>query len=203
MMMLLPLFAGQVCAAQGTPIFDGKTLAGWRVSDPAYSYLWKVQDGMLVGGDAEKKVPVNSYLYTEAEYTNFEFRCLFRLSGDTTGFVNSGIQYRSNLQDNNMVGYQADIGNGYWGDIYDEHRRGKLISGDLTVLKSLLDPFGWNSYIVRCNGQRHELYINGVKTADYIEKDTSVPQKGVIGIQIHSGGKALVYVKNVAIEPLP
>lgn len=185
-------------------LFDGETLAGWTPVDPADAHFWSVKDGMIVGGDGVGHVPKNTYLRTEQEYEDFEFRCLFRLSGDpSTGFINSGIQYRSFVENNDIVGYQADIGNGHWGDIYDEHRRGKLVSGDLSVLKSILDPFGWNSYIVRCTGRRHELYINGVKTADYIEKDPSVPQKGVIGIQIHSGGKALIHLKNVEIEPLP
>ncbi|WP_218587926.1 hypothetical protein [Arenibacter palladensis] len=42
--------------------------------------------------------------------------------------INSGIQYRSIIKDNKIIGYQADIGKGYWGDIYDEHRRGKLVA---------------------------------------------------------------------------
>ena len=61
------------------------------------------------------------------EYGDFEFRCLFRISGDhKTGLINSGIQYRSLVQGKKIIGYQADIGKGYWGSLYDEHRRGKL-----------------------------------------------------------------------------
>lgn len=188
---------------QSVSLFDGKTLSGWKVSDPQYNHLWKVTDGMIVGGDPVNKVPVNSYIITTAEYENFEFRCLFRLTGDASkGMINSGIQYRSVIRDNHMVGYQADIGEGYWGDIYDEHRRGQLVAGKLDVLRAILNPTGWNSYIVRCTGNRHELYINGVKTADYTEKDASVPKKGIIGVQIHSGGNAQIFLKNIEIEQI-
>lgn len=202
--VLLTFFSVSFCFSQETQIFDGKTLSGWKVSDPAYSYLWKVEDGIIVGGDSQKKVPVNSYIVTEKTYRNFEFRCLFKLTGDpATGMINSGIQYRSELKDKDMIGYQADIGDGYWGDIYDEHRRGKLVSGNISSLTGILNPSGWNSYIVRCVGNRHQLYINGIKTADYIEKDNSIPQRGVFGVQIHSGGNAQIFLKNIEVEELP
>lgn len=190
-------------AVQSTPLFDGKTLEGWRLLNPADEKLWTVIDSTIVGGDGQTIIKSNSYLYTENEYEDFEFRCLFRLSGDpSTGLINSGIQYRSNIEEGVMVGYQADIGNGYWGDIYDEHRRAKLIGGDLRTLRHLLKEDGWNSYIIRVKGNRHELYINGVKTCDYIEKDESIPTKGVIALQVHSGGKAKVEFRDLTINEL-
>jgi hypothetical protein len=184
-------------------LFDGQTLAGWRVTDPAHKDLWKVTDSTLTGGDGVKKIGSNSYLQTEKEYGDFELRCIFRLSGDpTTGMINSGIQYRSRVVEGNMVGYQADIGQGYWGDIYDEHRRGKLVGGDLSVLKTLLRPDGWNSYFVRVKGNHHTLYINGVKTSEYTETDASVPSKGIIAIQLHSGGVAKIEFRHVTLTEL-
>ena len=184
-------------------LFDGKTLTGWKVTNPADKELWKVVDSVITGGDGTHKIKSNSYLQTVKEYGDFEFRCLFRLSGDSrTGMINSGIQYRSKIIDNNMVGYQADIGNGYWGDIYDEHRRGKLVGGDLSVLKHLLSEDGWNSYIIRVKGNQHTLYINGVKTSDYTEKDASVPASGIIAIQLHSGGAATIQLRDVIIQAL-
>ena len=184
-------------------LFDGKTLAGWKTVDPADSKRWFVADSTIRSGDGKEKIPANTYLYTTKEYADFEFRCLFKLSGDAkTGLINSGIQYRSVVEGDKMVGYQADIGNGYWGDIYDEHRRGKLLGGDLKTLKYVLKEDGWNSYIIRCKGNRHELYINGVKTADYLEKDSKIPQKGVIAVQIHSGGVAQVAFRDITITEL-
>ena len=185
-------------------LFDGKTLKGWKTVDLADEKLWFVADSSIRSGDGVKKIPANTYLYTTREYGDFEFRCLFRLSGDPkTGMINSGIQYRSIVEGKKMVGYQADIGDGYWGDIYDEHRRGKLAGGDLRTLRHLLKEDGWNSYIIRCKGNRHELYINGVKTCDYIENDSQIPQKGVIAVQIHSGGVAQVEFRDLTISEIP
>jgi hypothetical protein len=184
-------------------LFDGKTLTGWKTADPAHEKLWFVADSVIRSGDGVNKIPENTYLYTTKEYGDFEFRCLFRLSGNpATGMINSGIQYRSFIKDGKMIGYQADIGKGYWGDIYDEHRRGKLMGGDLSTLRHLLREDGWNSYIIRCKGNRHELYINGVKTADYLEKDSAIPQKGIIAVQIHSGGVAQVEFRDLTLTEL-
>lgn len=185
---------------EAVSLFDGKTLAGWKTIVPADQALWKVVDGKITGGNDADKVKSNSYLCTEKEFENFELRFLFRLSGDpATGMINSGVQYRSTIKGGDIIGYQADIGNGYWGDIYDEHRRGQLVAGDLSVLPKLLKEDGWNSYIVRVIGNRHELYINGVKTADYIEKDANIPSRGVIGFQLHSGGVAKIEISDITI----
>ncbi|WP_460965694.1 3-keto-disaccharide hydrolase [Spirosoma litoris] len=196
-----PLLAQSTVKAQS--LFDGKTLTGWKTVDPAHASLWFVKDSVIRSGDGVKKIPENTYLHTIKEYGDFEFRCLFRLSGDPkTGMINSGIQYRSILEGGKIVGYQADIGNGYWGDLYDEHRREKLVSGDLSILKRILKEDGWNSYIIRCKGNHHELYINGVKTCDYIEQDSKIPSKGVIAVQIHSGGVAQVEFRDLTISEL-
>lgn len=179
------------------------SLDSWRTISPNEQKYWSIKDSTLIGGDGIQTIPINTYMYTKDAYGDFEFRTLFRITGDhSTGLINSGIQYRSAIENGNMVGYQADIGKGYWGDIYDEHRRGKLVSGNLNTLKHILNEEGWNSYIIRCIGNKHELYINGVKTAEYVEKDPKIPSKGVIGIQLHSGGNAKVEFKNITIQQL-
>ena len=189
---------------EAVSLFDGKTLAGWRTVNPAFMKKWSVVDGSITSGDGVHKIPANTYLVTTKEYGNFEFRCLFRITGDhKTGLINSGIQYRSSIQHGKIIGYQADIGKGWWGGIYDEHRRNKtLVKGDMSTLKHIIKEDGWNSYIIRCQGNHHEIYINGVKTCDYLEKDSKIPAKGVIAVQIHSGGNAKVEFKNITITEL-
>lgn len=190
-------------AAPTTPLFDGSSLDGWKAVKKENAKFWSVVDSVITGGDGVTKIPTNTYLQTTESYGDFEFRCLFRITGDhDKGLINSGIQYRSIIEEEKIIGYQADIGKGYWGDIYDEHRRAKLVGGDLSTLKHILNEDGWNSYIVRCKGNRHELYINGVKVSEYVEKDPEIPSKGVIGIQLHSGGNAKVEFKHITITTL-
>lgn len=184
-------------------LFNGKNLDGWKAVNPENQKYWKVIDGMITGGDGINKIPVNTYLQTKNTFEDFEFRCLFKLTGDhDKGLINSGIQYRSLIEGNKIIGYQADIGKGYWGDIYDEHRRAKLIGGNLSTLEKILKEDGWNSYIIRCKGNLHQLYINGVLTSEYIEEDAKIPSEGVFGIQLHSGGNAKIEFKDITITKL-
>ncbi len=190
-------------ATYSTPLQYKVDLNEWTPVDSANENIWSVVSNEVIGGDGVSNVKSNTYLRSKKTYKNFEFSCLFRLSGNhELGLINSGIQYRSTIDDNKIIGYQADIGKGYWGDIYDEHRRGKLVGGNLEAIELLLNEDGWNSYVIRCKGNKHELYINGVKSCEYIEKDTSIPNEGVFGIQLHSGGNARIEVKNVTITPL-
>lgn len=185
-------------------IFNGHNLEGWQTVSPEYRDLWYVKDSTIHCGDGIQKIPANTYLYTTEEYENFEFRCLFRITGDpATGMINSGIQYRSFIKDGMMIGYQADFGDGYWGGLYDEHRRGQLVVGKTDQLDYLLKPNGWNSYTIRVEGNRHQLFINGVQTVDYIEKDSTIPTKGVIAVQNHSGGNSHVEFKFLTVIELP
>lgn len=195
------------CQAQKTqlsiPLFNGTSLDGWRTVTEANSKYWSVVDSVITGGDGETLIPRNTYLCTIESYEDFELSLLFRIKGDhSKGLINSGIQYRSFIQDHKIIGYQADIGKGYWGDIYDEHRRAKLVSGNLNTLKHILNEEGWNSYLIRCIGNKHELYINGVKVSEFTETNQEIPSKGLIGIQLHSGGNAKVEFKHITITSL-
>lgn len=178
-------------------------LEKWKTVKSENQKFWSITGSIITGGDGIQKIPQNTYLYSNETYGDFELRCLFRLTGDhDKGLINSGIQYRSSIENYKIIGYQADIGKGYWGDIYDEHRRGKLVQGNLEILKHLLDEDGWNSFIVRCKGNKHELYINGIKTAEYFEEDSKISSNGVIGLQLHSGGNAKIEFKYITITIL-
>lgn len=182
-------------------LFDGESLEGWKTLNPKYADMWYIQDSSIVCGDGEMRIPENTYLHTLKEYEDFELRCLFRLTGDPgTGMINSGIQYRSFIRDGLMIGYQADIGENFWGGIYDEHRRAQLVVGDMTKLNYVLRPNDWNSYTIRVKGNHHQLFINGVQTAEYYEKDPNIPTRGIIAVQNHSGGNSKVEFKYLTIR---
>jgi hypothetical protein len=60
----------------------------------------------------------------------------------------------------------------------------------------------WNDYIIHAQGPRIRTWINGVQGVDYKEGDPKIVQTGKMGIQVHSGGKVLVQVKDITIEEL-
>ena len=124
-----------ILSAPPVSLFDGRTFRGWEGDT---THTWRIQDGALVGGSLEKQVPHNDFLCTTRSYGNFELTLQWKLIG--TGFVNGGVQLRSQRLTNpayEMTGYQADLGNGYWGSLYDESRRNKtLVSPDSSLIKA-------------------------------------------------------------------
>jgi putative membrane-bound dehydrogenase-like protein len=187
--------------ARMKPIFDGRTLDGWE-GDPK---LWRVEDGCIVGGSLTETLKQNEFLATTKRFTNFVIRAKFKLVG--TGFVNSGIQIRSERVPNNseMAGYQCDIGDPtWWGSIYDESRRNRVLAwSDMKALEPVLKRNDWNDYVIRADGNRITTWINGVLGVDYLEPDPDIIGSGRIGFQVHGGGAAQASFKDITIEELP
>ena len=205
---LLTLFTSSLIAAEGgnaVSIFDGKTFAGW---DGDTNKTWRIEEGAFVGGTLEAKVPRNEFLRSRKSYTNFVLRAKFKLVGTPSGgFINGGIQVRSQPAKNppnEMIGYQCDMGDGWWGALYDETRRNKvLIKPDPKAVEQAIKKDDWNQYEIRCEGKRIRTSINGVPMIDYTEPDDSIPQFGLLGLQIHGGGPAVVSYKEITVEELP
>lgn len=184
------------------PLFDGKTFQGWEGDTKR---TWRIADGALVGGSLTEAVPRNDFLVTTRSYGNFILRLKFKLLG-TEGFINGGVQFRSQrLKDpaHEMIGYQADLGDKYWASLYDESRRNKtLVQPPAALVAKLLKPNDWNDYEIRAEGPRVRLFLNGEQTVDYTEADPAIPLTGLIGLQIHGGGKAEVHYKDLMIQEL-
>jgi hypothetical protein len=199
----LTIAASAQSARKPVPLFDGKTFQGWE-GDTAKT--WQIRDGALVGGSLTETVPRNDFLCTTRAYGNFILRLKFKLIG-TEGFINGGVQFRSQrLKEpaHEMIGYQADLGAKYWASLYDESRRNKtLAQPDAALLAKILKPDDWNDYEIRAEGRRIRLFLNGQQTVDYTEPDEALPQTGLIGLQIHGGGKAQVFYKDITIQELP
>lgn len=184
-------------------IFDGKTFRGWEGDT---NKTWRIENGALVGGSLENKVPHNEFICTERQFTNFVLRIKCKLEG-TEGFINGGVQVRSKRVPNHfeVSGYQVDLGDpGWWGSLYDEARRNKLlVKSDMEKINPVLKRGEWNQYVIRCEGRRIQAWFNGVQTFDYTEADNSIAEFGVIALQVHGGGKAKASYKDITVEELP
>src|SRR6056297_872518 len=84
-----------------TPLFDGKTLAGWEGSP----HWFRVEGDAIVAGRLDQPIPHNEFLCTEKSYGDFELRLEAKLVGDGN---NAGIQFRSRRIPNSseVSGYQ-------------------------------------------------------------------------------------------------
>jgi hypothetical protein len=198
---LATIFIASSAFAEPIKLFDGKTLDGWE-GDKA---TWRVEDGAIVGGSLEKTVPRNEFLCTTKTYGDFELKVKFKLVGDKKD-ANGGVQFRTKRipKHHEVSGYQADIGQHYWGALYDESRRNKVLAGpDKAVIDKIVKHDDWNDYVIRCEGPRIRLWLNGTLTVDYTEKDDKIERTGIIGLQIHGGAKAKAIYKDIVIEELP
>jgi len=184
-----------------TQLFDGKTFTGWEGDNQT----WRIEKGAFIGGSLTEFVPHNDFICTTQRFKNFDLRLKVKLAG--TGFVNGGVQFRSLRLKNpefEMTGYQADMGGGWWGCLYDESRRNKVLARPYAaIIKRIIKADDWNDYVIRCEGTHIRLWLNGVLTVDYIEPDPAIAASGFIGLQVHGGGKTEASYKEISIQELP
>jgi hypothetical protein len=179
-----------------TVIFDGKTLEGWDGD----ASVFRIEKESIIGGQLKDKIPHNFFLSSKEEYSDFELTLEFRLIGEGT---NAGVQLRSKrIPDHHeMIGYQADLGQNYWGALYDESRRNKILAAPKKEeLDKVLKRDDWNRYRILCEGRHIQLWINDFKTVDYTEADAAIEQKGMIALQIHSGPPGEAHYRNIRIR---
>jgi hypothetical protein len=201
LVVVFPLALPGFSRAEAKPLFDGKSLTGWEGETDK---TWRVEDGSIVGGSLDAVVPRNEFLCTTKSYGDFELKVKFKLLGDRKT-ANAGVQIRTKRipKHHEVIGYQADIGQQYWGALYDESRRKKVLAGpDKEVLEKIVKHDDWNDYVIRCEGPRIRLWLNGTLTVDYSEKEEGIERTGIIGLQVHGGGKTKVYYKDITIEEL-
>ena len=202
--LLLTLVLLTSAASAQTPLSDGKTFTGWEGDT---STQWRIEDGAFTAGSLEKKQPYNDYLATTKEFGDFELTLKWKLEG-TEGFVNGGVQFRSKRlapPSHEVSGFQADLGAGYDGALYDNARRGKvLLRPAKEVLEKARKPVGeWNDYRIRAEGSHIQIWLNGVQTVDYTETDPAIATTGIIAMQLHGNSNAIVRYKDFVITELP
>ncbi|WP_316805491.1 DUF1080 domain-containing protein [Pedobacter nototheniae] len=204
--LALSFISFSAVAQKSKPLFDGKTLTGWKAVAGAAPY--KVEDGMIVG-TMTKGTP-NSFLITEKEFGDFVLELDVKLEGETT---NSGIQTRSHIkpEGNNgkglVYGRQIEIdptARAWTGGIYDEARRLWLYPLELNpTAKSLYKKEDFNHYRIECIGNETKTWVNGIPVAYVID---TLDKTGFIGLQVHGIGSSLqnegkkVYFKNINIQ---
>jgi hypothetical protein len=208
------------------PIFNGKDLTGWD-GNPK---LWSVKDGAITGQTtAENPAKGNTFLiWTNGTVGDFQLRCSFKLvPGDSKGFANSGIQYRSKVVDpaNWVVGgYQADMeaGPNYTGILYEERFRGIMaLRGERVVwtaddkkqvvgsvgtaaeIEGSLKKGDWNDYVIIAKANHLQQFINGRQTIDVTDEcEAKRAMSGILALQLHAGPPMMAQFKNIRIKML-
>lgn len=201
--LLASLLFAAFSQAADIPLFDGKTFTGWEGDT---TNTWRVEDGGLVAGSLEKEQEKNDFLATTKQFANFDLTLKWKLQG-TKGFVNGGVQFRTKRIPNSheVSGYQADLGAGYDGALYDESRRKMVLARpSKEVLEKARKPLGeWNDYRIRAEGTHIQIWLNGVQTVDFTETEPGIDTTGIIAVQIHGGATSVVAYKDFVLTELP
>ncbi len=167
-------------AQPATPLFDGKTLNGWRVLGGGSKF--EVSDGTIVGTSLPNSE--HTFLCTERNYGDFILEYDFLVDAA----MNSGVQIRSHAAPK-VFGLQVEIDGDlktkrFWsGGIFDQTRRGWLF--DLSrneAARQAFRPGEWNRMRVEAKGDSIKTWIDGVAAADLVD---AVDLDGFIGLQVH------------------
>jgi putative heme-binding domain-containing protein len=171
--------------------FNNKDLAGWDGDTD----LWRVENGEIVG-TSRTGLQHNEFLKSQMVFGDFRLVCEVKL---TPNKENSGIQFRSEvLPTGHVKGYQADVGAGWWGKLYEEEGRALLWdkSGE-----SFVKADDWNKYQIVAVGPKILTAINGKLCVDL--DDPKGAARGIIAFQLHSGGPMEVRYRNFEVEVNP
>jgi hypothetical protein len=208
-------------------LFNGKDLTGWD----GLPDFWSVKDGVISGAETKEHQAPQTDLNLAAsvadpeKFSDFELHWSWKF---TTPDGNSGVQYRSkidNENDKHCGGYQADFDGKqhYDGSIYDEHgivggrntmsNRGEQthwtaenerettpLSESAADLKNVIKVNDWNNGVVVVKGNHVTYTINGHLMTEMTDESPKARSNGVIGLQLHHGFVMEVQFKDIKIK---
>ncbi len=219
--LLAPVYSAD--ESELTPIFDGKTLEGWKL-DGYGSAVYVVHQGAIRGITTPKSP--NTFLLTEKEYGNFVLEFEVKVHGG----LNSGVQIRSRPKvqsdlattgRNGKPASDKDLGKLFGPQVEIEAGPGQsgYIYGEATGRGWLSPEPGegaehdyfknddWNHYRIVAEGARIQTFVNGNLVADLSDEAIyKTHPKGFIGLQVHSikanTGPFDVFWRNLRIKEL-
>jgi hypothetical protein len=190
------------------PLFDGKTLTGWRRQDPA-SAGFEIKDGALVvrgRGSAGAAPTCSGNIWTEKSYRDFvlRYQARFETNGSVGGF------FLRSPPSGNMAGG--------WNQVETRAMAEKLLPWNGILMRSAGGDQGdtvfdyraanlaysatddwtrdWVDYEVRAQGSRITVWVNGFLVS---KAEDVLPLEGVFGLQCE---RETVEYRNMAIREL-
>lgn len=191
------------------PLFDGKSLAGWKANEHPGSF--KVVDGAIAAdGDRSHLFYVGSTTTAEADFRDFELHAEVKsLPG-----ANSGLYFHTAFQDKDWPaqGFEVQINNSQpkHGDYLENKKTGSLY-GIRNVYKALVPDGEWFNVDVSVRGKQVQIRLNSTLVVDYTEATPPAVPAGAEGRVLGHGTFALqchdpaskVFFRNLRVRRLP
>ncbi|MEU7778123.1 ThuA domain-containing protein [Micromonospora parva] len=175
-----------------TPLFNGST-AGWSQAGPG-SFTNSDATLTSVGG-------MGLYWYNAKQFTNYSLKLDWKLAGDDNSGIFIGFPPSSDPWSAVDNGYEIQI------DATDATDRttGAVYtfkSADIAARDAALNaPGEWNTYELLVEGERLQIFLNGVKINDFTNTNPVRSLAGHIGIQNHGTGDDASF-RNIRIKEL-
>lgn len=180
------------------PLFDGKSLAGWKVNENPQS--WKVVDGEIVcHGPRSHLFYVGADAAKPADFKNFHFKADVL----TRPNANSGIFFHTKFQPDGWpaAGYEMQVNNSQG----DPVRTGSIYN----VVKNFVPPAKddtWFTEEVIVKDKQITVIVDGKVLFEFVEPDgvtgTRRLSNGTFALQAHDPGSEVHY-KNIRVKRLP
>jgi hypothetical protein len=174
------------------PLFDGKSLDGWRASENPSTF--RVENGEIVVHGPR------AHLFYDGAVMNHEFKD-FELKADvmTKPGANSGIFIRTEFQPSNWPskGYEVQVNNSQ----SDWRRTGSLYA--VRDVREAGRDNEWFTMRTIVRGRRVQIFVGDRQTVDYTEPDTAATRLtgSTIALQGHDPGSEVHY-RNIMIRPI-
>jgi hypothetical protein len=150
--------------------------------------------------------------YTPEKFGNIKIRVVYKLTKKDT---NSGVYVR--IPEKPTEAWMP-VNKGNEVQIYnpgdDYHCTGVIYSFSKALARPYKDPGEWNTMEITLDGPRTIVYLNGMKTTDYVQGTPDPPNRhegdpasgvrpniGYMGLQNHNAD-SVVYFREVAVGPL-
>ncbi|KIF71185.1 glycosyl hydrolase [Streptomyces sp. AcH 505] len=192
--------AGQVkadCAPKTgyRTIFNGQTLEGWKQAGPG---KFNIADGEL-----RSEGGLGMLWYQPKQLGSYSLKLDWKLDGDDNSGVFVGFPESDDPWSAVDNGYEVQI------DATDAPDRttGSIYTfkaADIKARDRVLRPPGqWNSYEIKVQGERLQVFLNGVKINDFTNTDPARSLKdGYLGIQNHGADDQAAF-RNIQLRELP
>jgi hypothetical protein len=175
-------------------VFDGKSLAGWKVMGKAEGFTAK--DGVLRSEGAKG----GNWIVLDKEYGDY----ILKLDWKVSKGGNSGVFIRCKTEGNPWeTGYEVQILDDETRDI--EHCTGSLYGYFAVSKRPDTTPDVWHKFEIRCLGPKITIISDGQTIVDVDqsknEKSKDKPVKGYIGLQdSHSTAGHYIEFRNIRIK---
>lgn len=187
-----------------TELINGKDFTGWKVSTENKETWTLTPEGYF------QAFGKRAHLFYEGEllgqgFKNFEIEAQVR----TFQLANSGIFFHTKYQESGWPGgFEIQVNNSHMGEgDFKELKRMGSLYGIRNVYKTVAKDDEWIKVKARVESDRVQIWVNGIKTADYIQPERKVGNtrrlsSGTFALQGHDVKSKMQY-RSFKVRRLP